>query len=96
MISTRQCRRRQIPKSKKKARKSLPASLRSSMSYSTIGNSRRWKTFCASDKILTNIRSPLEDDGASDIAAYNKELEQRGNSKWHDVAWLYAECYLYR
>ncbi|KAK4501453.1 hypothetical protein PRZ48_007262 [Zasmidium cellare] len=40
--------------------------------------------------------TPLQDDGASDIAAYNKELEQRGNPKWHDVAWLYAECYLYR
>ncbi|SMR59481.1 unnamed protein product [Zymoseptoria tritici ST99CH_3D1] len=40
--------------------------------------------------------TPLPDDGGSDIAGYNKELEQRGNPKWHDVAWLYAECYLYR
>ncbi|GIZ47081.1 hypothetical protein CKM354_001018200 [Cercospora kikuchii] len=40
--------------------------------------------------------TPLTDDGGSDIAAYNHELEQRGNPKWHDVAWLYAECYLYR
>ena len=39
---------------------------------------------------------PLADDGGPDIAAYNHELEQRGNPKWHDVAWLYAECYLYR
>ncbi|CAK4030944.1 Hypothetical predicted protein [Lecanosticta acicola] len=40
--------------------------------------------------------SPLSDDGGSDIPGYNKELEQRGHPKWHDVAWLYAECYLYR
>ncbi|KAF2208523.1 hypothetical protein CERZMDRAFT_101272 [Cercospora zeae-maydis SCOH1-5] len=40
--------------------------------------------------------TPLADDGGSDIAAYNRELEQRGNPKWHNVAWLYAECYLYR
>ena len=40
--------------------------------------------------------TPLSDDGQPDIAAYNAELEQRGNPKWHDVQWLYAECYLYR
>ncbi|KAJ5191709.1 uncharacterized protein N7498_010694 [Penicillium cinerascens] len=40
--------------------------------------------------------TPLDDDGESDIASYNKELEQRGNPSWHNVAWLYAECYLYR
>ncbi|KAJ5148761.1 hypothetical protein N7448_000339 [Penicillium atrosanguineum] len=40
--------------------------------------------------------TPLDDDGYSDIASYNQELEQRGNPKWHDVPWLYAECYLYR
>lgn len=39
---------------------------------------------------------PLIDDGGPDIARYNQELEQRGHPKWHDVAWLYAECYLYR
>lgn len=38
--------------------------------------------------------SPLDDDGHPDIASYNKELEERGNPHWHDVAWLYAECYL--
>lgn len=38
--------------------------------------------------------TPLEDDGESDIASYNKELEERGNPKWHNVAWLYSECYL--
>lgn len=40
--------------------------------------------------------APLPDDGKSDIAGYNKELEQRGNPKWFDVAWLFAECYIYR
>ncbi|EME82480.1 uncharacterized protein MYCFIDRAFT_82389 [Pseudocercospora fijiensis CIRAD86] len=40
--------------------------------------------------------TPLEDDGEPDIARYNHELQQRGNPKWHDVAWLYSECYLYR
>lgn len=38
--------------------------------------------------------SPLDDDGHPDIALYNKELEERGNPNWHDVAWLYSECYL--
>ncbi|PYI29460.1 DUF89-domain-containing protein [Aspergillus indologenus CBS 114.80] len=40
--------------------------------------------------------TPLPDDGQPDIADYNKELEQRGNPAWHDVSWLYSECYLYR
>ncbi|KAF2484724.1 hypothetical protein BDY17DRAFT_339005 [Neohortaea acidophila] len=40
--------------------------------------------------------TPLPDDGAADIAAYNRELEQRGNPQWFGVPWLYAECYLYR
>lgn len=40
--------------------------------------------------------SPLADDGGPDIAGYNRELEERGNPKWHNVQWLYAECYLYR
>lgn len=40
--------------------------------------------------------SPLPDDGKPDIAGYNHELEQRGNPKWFDVAWLFAECYIYR
>ncbi|KAJ5552570.1 hypothetical protein N7494_001948 [Penicillium frequentans] len=40
--------------------------------------------------------TPIEDDGHPDIASYNQELEQRGNPVWHDVPWLYSECYLYR
>lgn len=40
--------------------------------------------------------SRLLDDGYADIALYNSELEARGNPKWHDVEWLYSECYLYR
>lgn len=41
-----------------------------------------------------SIIRPLNDDGEPDIISYNKELEQRGNPKWHDVPWLYSECYL--
>ncbi|KAH8702546.1 serine/threonine protein phosphatase PPT1 [Talaromyces proteolyticus] len=40
--------------------------------------------------------TPLVDDGEPDIADYNKDLEQRGNPSWHNVPWLYSECYLYR
>ncbi|KAK5116792.1 hypothetical protein LTR62_007466 [Meristemomyces frigidus] len=40
--------------------------------------------------------TPLINDGKPDIKAYNRELEQRGDPKWFSVAWLYAECYLYR
>ncbi|KAL5360354.1 hypothetical protein BJX96DRAFT_165093 [Aspergillus floccosus] len=40
--------------------------------------------------------TPLPDDGEPGIAEYNQELEQRGNPTWHNVPWLYSECYLYR
>jgi len=40
--------------------------------------------------------TPLPDDGQPDIKSYNDELEKRSNPQWHDVSWLYAECYLYR
>ncbi|GAB7342567.1 hypothetical protein MBLNU457_g0744t1 [Dothideomycetes sp. NU457] len=40
--------------------------------------------------------TPLEDDGGADIAGYNKQIEQLGNPTWHNVAWLFSECYLYR
>ncbi|EXJ79755.1 hypothetical protein A1O3_08038 [Capronia epimyces CBS 606.96] len=35
-------------------------------------------------------------DGQGDVESYNAELEARGPPKWHDVEWLFAECYLYR
>ncbi|OJD14241.1 hypothetical protein AJ78_05399 [Emergomyces pasteurianus Ep9510] len=40
--------------------------------------------------------TPLESDGESDIAGYNKELEERGGLTWFNAPWLYTECYLYR
>ncbi|KAI9762652.1 MAG: hypothetical protein M4579_000270 [Chaenotheca gracillima] len=40
--------------------------------------------------------SPIADDGAADVAGYNRELEQLGSPTWFNVPWLYAECYLYR
>jgi damage-control phosphatase, subfamily III len=40
--------------------------------------------------------SPIIDDGIPDVKLYNEELEARGPPTWHDVEWLYAECYLYR
>jgi hypothetical protein len=47
-------------------------------------------------RLTTQITSPLLDDGQPDIESYNDELEKRSNPQWHDVSWLYAECYLYR
>ncbi|GME22951.1 uncharacterized protein LTHEOB_5572 [Neofusicoccum parvum] len=40
--------------------------------------------------------TPLPEDGESDIAGYNKELEALGTPNWFNVPWLYSECYLYR
>lgn len=50
--------------------------------------------------------TPLEDDGYDDIKLYNDELQQRTEAdldgargevpQWHDVEWLYSECYMYR
>jgi hypothetical protein len=40
--------------------------------------------------------TPIPDDGEGDVTTYNKELAARGYPKWHNVPWLYSECYLYR
>ncbi|PVI07602.1 DUF89-domain-containing protein [Periconia macrospinosa] len=40
--------------------------------------------------------TPIDDDGEGDVAEYNKELQALGNPQWHNVPWLYSECYLYR
>lgn len=96
MICTKLSRTRKSRRSKKRAKRSLLGLQRSNMSFSTTDSSRSSNLVV---KFLGNTDkgdSPLDDDGSSDIAAYNKELEQRGHPKWHDVAWLYAECYLYR
>ena len=65
-----------------------------------IENSRMHKDYVLlasrrSYELIVYFR-PIVDDGQSDIAAYNEELEARGNPSWFDVSWLYAECYLYR
>ncbi|KAJ2895872.1 uncharacterized protein MKZ38_006062 [Zalerion maritima] len=39
---------------------------------------------------------PLQDDGQTDIALYNKELEKLKHPTWFNVPWLFAECYFYR
>ncbi|EXJ80432.1 hypothetical protein A1O1_08577 [Capronia coronata CBS 617.96] len=40
--------------------------------------------------------TPIPDDGQPDVAGYHAELAARGPPTWHDVEWLYSECYLYR
>jgi damage-control phosphatase, subfamily III len=54
-----------------------------------------WRQEAISRLTLTNAR-PLEDDGEPDTEIYNAELKARGNPAWHNVEWLYSECYLYR
>ncbi|KAI0095892.1 DUF89-domain-containing protein [Daldinia grandis] len=39
---------------------------------------------------------PIRDDGAADVAIYNRELEQLGTPSWFNIPWLFSECYLYR
>lgn len=40
--------------------------------------------------------TPIDDDGYSDVASYNHQLEQLGSPTWYNVPWLYSECYMYR
>ncbi|KIW96913.1 uncharacterized protein Z519_02304 [Cladophialophora bantiana CBS 173.52] len=40
--------------------------------------------------------SPIPDDGFPDIEGYNLELAAQGPPTWHNVEWLFSECYLYR
>ncbi|PHH66978.1 hypothetical protein CDD82_1502 [Ophiocordyceps australis] len=41
--------------------------------------------------------TPIVDDGFShEVAAYNKEIEQRATPTWFDLGWLFGECYMYR
>jgi hypothetical protein len=48
-------------------------------------------------EIINNVElSPLDDDGSSDIAAYNQQLNDLGGVTWLNCPWLYGECYMYR
>lgn len=40
--------------------------------------------------------TPITDDGAPDIDAYNAELAAVGNVSWLNCPWLFGECCLYR
>ncbi|KAI0470789.1 DUF89-domain-containing protein [Xylariaceae sp. FL0804] len=40
--------------------------------------------------------TPIRDDGAADVALYNRELEALGTPSWFNIPWLFCECYLYR
>ncbi|KAI1437398.1 DUF89-domain-containing protein [Xylaria sp. CBS 124048] len=40
--------------------------------------------------------TPIRDDGNSDVALYNQELEKLGTPSWFACSWLFCECYLYR
>ncbi|OCT54945.1 hypothetical protein CLCR_02902 [Cladophialophora carrionii] len=42
------------------------------------------------------VLGPIVDDGFPDVKLYNDELNARGPPTWHDVEWLFSECYLYR
>ena len=45
---------------------------------------------------LIHSRRNLPFDGDEDVGDYNEELDARNQPTWHDIEWLYAECYLYR
>jgi damage-control phosphatase, subfamily III len=41
----------------------------------------------------------IPDDGDADSSTYNNEVGERATNKtllWHDVQWLFSECFLYR
>ncbi|EXJ62906.1 hypothetical protein A1O7_03349 [Cladophialophora yegresii CBS 114405] len=42
------------------------------------------------------VLGPIADDGFPDVELYNDELAARGPPTWHNVEWLFSECYLYR
>lgn len=46
--------------------------------------------------LLTPTSRPIDDDGESDVAAYNAELTKLGPLSWLKAPWLFAECYLFR
>ncbi|CED85591.1 Uncharacterized conserved protein [Phaffia rhodozyma] len=56
------------------------------------------------DDLLEEITSnsefhPLVDDGEPNVGIYNEEVERlkkEGKKTWHQLPWLWAECFLYR
>lgn len=46
---------------------------------------------------LLHLRQrPIVDDQQPNLSCYNEELRRLHRPTWHNVSWLFSECYLYR
>ena len=78
-----------------KGKPSLKDLRSSNTNFSTIAG------YCKSNCLQQNSGTDplcrnLPFDGDADVGDYNEELDARGQPTWHNIEWLYAECYLYR
>jgi hypothetical protein len=74
----------------------LPRVLRSSsMNFSTTVGYCKSNFLVRIHGLIRKCRN-LPFDGEVDVGEYNEELDARIQPTWHDIEWLYAECYLYR
>jgi len=46
--------------------------------------------------ILHLRQRPIVDDQQPNLSCYNEELRRLHRPTWHNVSWLFSECYLYR